>query len=138
MATTVTEIRLQFRAPPRLLFAVEGDRPEANVLQFRMKPDDSIIMHLQSKRPGDELATCPVDLRVSSSEVLGDAPEAYEQLLDDAMDGDQRRFGRQDSVEEQWRIVEPALDTSQPYIYRRGSWGPRVDRSVQWHDEEPT
>ncbi len=137
MATTVTETLIEFQPPPRLLFADDGEQPEPNVLQFRMKPDDGITMHLQSKRPGDELATCPVDLRVSSAEQLGDAPDAYQQLLDDAMDGDPRRFGRQDAVEEQWRIVEPVLGTGQPYIYRRGSWGPRVERSVVWHDEEP-
>jgi glucose-6-phosphate 1-dehydrogenase len=135
MASTLTEARVLFREPPRLLFADEGAPPDPNVLRFRMKPDDSITLHMQSKRPGDELRTGPVDLRVSSSEVLGDGPEAYEQLLDDAMDGDARRFGREDAVEEQWRIVEPALEGGQPYLYRRGSWGPRVTRALPWSDE---
>jgi glucose-6-phosphate 1-dehydrogenase len=45
--------------------------------------------------------------------------------LEDAMQGDHRRFGRADAVEEQWRIVEPVLQSPpQSELYRRGTWGP--------------
>ena len=72
---------------------------------------------------------------MSSAEQLGDAPEAYEQLLDDSMDGDARRFARADAVIEQWRIVDKVLSpTEVPFIYRKGSTGPRVDRGFEWHD----
>jgi glucose-6-phosphate 1-dehydrogenase len=41
------------------------------------------------------------------------------------MDGDHRRFGRADGVEEQWRIVEKVLESPPPVeLYRRGTWGP--------------
>ncbi|MEM7339967.1 MAG: glucose-6-phosphate dehydrogenase [Actinomycetota bacterium] len=139
MASTVTEIQVAFRQPPALLFSDSDDTPDPNLLRFRMKPDDSITLHMQAKKPGTSMSTAPVDLQVqSTSAALGDAPEAYEQLLDDAMDGDARRFARQDAVEEQWRIVEQALTSTElPYIYRRGSWGPRVPRTVVWHDDQP-
>ncbi len=140
MQATVTEAVVDFRRPPRDLFLPAGPHPgsdpHSNHFRFRMKPDDTISLFLQSKRPGTELAASPVELTVSTEEELGDAPEAYEQLLDDAMSGDHRRFGRADAVMEQWRILDPVLEpTEVPLIYRRGSLGPRVDRSFVWHDD---
>ena len=51
--------------------------------------------------------------------------EAYEELLDDAMHGNQMHFARQDYVEEAWRIVDPVLDNATPvHPYQPGTWGP--------------
>ena len=56
---------------------------------------------------------------------LGDEMDAYERLLGDAMRGDQTLFAREDSVEADWRIVEPALDGKIPVQwYEAGTWGP--------------
>ncbi|MEM8904491.1 MAG: glucose-6-phosphate dehydrogenase [Actinomycetota bacterium] len=135
MASTVTEALVEFRSPPRALFASSDGETHPNHLRFRMKPDDTISLHMHTKKPGSELTTSPVDLTVSSEEQLGDAPEAYEQLLDDAMDGDARRFARADAVTEQWRIVDRILEpTEAPFIYRKGSHGPRVQRDFDWHN----
>ena len=39
--------------------------------------------------------------------------------------GDLRRFGRADALEEQWRIVDPVLETRPPCsLYYKGTWGP--------------
>ena len=81
--------------------------------------------HLQTKIPGDELRSRPMDLDVDFDEVLGQRQEAYQRLLEDALSGDARRFGRADALEEQWRIVEPVLHDPPPVeLYRRGTWGP--------------
>ena len=46
-------------------------------------------------------------------------------VLDDAMDGDTTRFGRQDGVEEQWRIVADAIASpTRVRTYPPGSAGP--------------
>ena len=61
-------------------------------------------------------------------------------LLHAAMLGDSRRFKRQDSVEETWRIMQPLLDAPPPVNpYEKGSWGPgEADRLLagdgRWHD----
>ena len=69
------------------------------------------MLHLQAKAPGDELATQARRPRgVRTSKVFGRRAEAYQRLLEDAMDGDPRRFGRADALEEQWRIVDPVVD----------------------------
>ena len=125
MNGTVTEAVIELRQTPQDLFAPEG-KPPANVIRFRMKPDDVISMSMQAKVPGDGLRAQGVDLTVDYGEALGgDGPDPYERLIGDALDGDPRLFARQDSVEEAWRIVEGVLDSRTPlHDYRRGSSGP--------------
>jgi glucose-6-phosphate 1-dehydrogenase len=48
----------------------------------------------------------------------------YEELLGDAMAGNQTWFAREDYVEEAWRIIDPILDDSKVTPYKPGSWGP--------------
>jgi glucose-6-phosphate 1-dehydrogenase len=126
LPVTATEAVVEFNAPPRLLFAPKGSKPpQPNHLRFRLGADDGVTLHLQTKAPGDELATRPVDLEVSFDEVLGARQEAYHRLLADAMAGDARRFGRADSLDEQWRILEPVLaDPPSVSLYHQGTWGP--------------
>jgi glucose-6-phosphate 1-dehydrogenase len=126
MPVTATEAIVEFKAPPRLLFSNAGNRhPEPNYLRFRLGSDDGIMLHLQAKAPGDELATRPVNLEVSYDKVFGRRAEAYQRLLEDAMEGDPRRFGRADALEEQWRIVDPVISNPPPVnLYYKGTWGP--------------
>ncbi len=126
LAETVTEAVVEFKQPPRMLFADEDDCPEPNRLRFRMKPDDRITMTMQAKVPGLAMVSDDVDLSVDYEEALGgDGPDAYERLIADALVGDERLFARQDGVEEAWRIVEPMLEPSDKVIvYPAGSWGP--------------
>ena len=125
MAETVTEAVVEFKAPPRPLFTADECHPVPNRLIFRMKPDDTITMEMQAKRPGDQLVSEPVPLSVDYDAAVGSGPAAYERLLDDAMDGDASLFARQDGVEEAWRIVEPLLSvTTEPLPYALGTWGP--------------
>ena len=126
LAETVTEAVVEFKQPPRMLFADEDDCPEPNRLRFRMKPDDRITMTMQAKVPGLAMVSDDVDLSVDYEEALGgDGPDAYERLIADALVGDERLFARQDGVEEAWRIVEPMLEPSAKVIvYPAGSWGP--------------
>ncbi len=79
---------------------------------------------MQAKQPG-AVSTRTVDLSLIFSEELGDAPEPYERLLGEALQGDARLFTREDGVEQTWRIVQPLLDAPPPVEpYTPGSWGP--------------
>ena len=137
LAVTATEAIVEFHRPPRLLFAdADCPPPHPNHLRFRFKPDDTISITMQSKAPGSRLISRPVDLVVSGEQALGEGPESYERLLDDALDGDARLFAREDGVEQEWRIVEPALSSTVPVdVYEPGTWGPSAaDRLVVDHD----
>ncbi|MGH9187429.1 MAG: glucose-6-phosphate dehydrogenase, partial [Acidimicrobiales bacterium] len=125
LPVTATEAVVEFKAPPRLLFARAGRAPHPNYLRFRLGRDDGVTLHLQAKAPGDDLITRAVDLQVDYSAVFGERAEAYERLLEDAMEGDRRRFARADAVDEQWRIVDKVVaDPPEVNLYYRGTWGP--------------
>jgi glucose-6-phosphate 1-dehydrogenase len=123
---TATEAVVTFAAPPRLLFAKQGaPRPQPNRLRFRLGTDDGVTLQLQTKSPGDDLVSRPVNLEVSYDSLFPHRQPAYQRLLEDAMEGDHRRFGRSDGVEEQWRIVDTVLEDAPPVeLYRKGTWGP--------------
>jgi glucose-6-phosphate 1-dehydrogenase len=126
LGSTATEAVVRFTDPPRLLFAEHGHRAAApNELRFRMGRNDGVTLHLQAKAPGDKLVTQPIDLDVSYDQALGRREEAYQRLLEDAIEGDRRRFGRADSLDEQWRIMGAALDDPpETLLYKEGTMGP--------------
>ncbi len=126
LGVTATEAIVRFADPPRLLFT-DDDRPvpDPSFLRFRLGADDGVSLHLLAKAPGDRLVTQPIQLDVDYEEALGARAEAYERLIDDALAGDRRRFGRADSLDEQWRIVERVVeDPPETVLYREGSMGP--------------
>jgi glucose-6-phosphate 1-dehydrogenase len=125
LAANGTEALVRFHAPPRLLFSEVGAEPEPDELIFRLSGDEGVTLHLSAKAPGDELRTRPVDLDVSFDKALGTRRDAYERLIEDAIEGDARRFARSDAVDESWRVVQPVLDHPGPVRhYAKGSWGP--------------
>jgi glucose-6-phosphate 1-dehydrogenase len=72
--------------------------------------------------------------------VFGEREGAYQRLLEDAMNGDARRFGRADALDEQWRIFERALASPHSVgLYHRGTWGPSAAETLAagvggWHE----
>ncbi|MDO9173749.1 MAG: glucose-6-phosphate dehydrogenase [Actinomycetota bacterium] len=121
-----TEVVVEFREPPSLLFdEAGGPKPERNLVRFRLGKRDGVTFTLQAKTPGPHLDSQNVDVAVDFAAALGERREAYERLLGDALDGLPRRFAREDIVEQTWRVVQPALDAPNGvHPYFRGSWGP--------------
>ena len=141
LPVTATEAVVEFSAPPQLLFTPKGAHaPAPNHLRFRLGKEDGVMLHLQTKAPGDDLRSRPVDLEVSFDEVFGERDEAYQRLLEDAMVGDARRFGCAEALNEQWRIFEDALAAPHPVsLYHRGTWGPSAAETLAagvggWHE----
>jgi glucose-6-phosphate 1-dehydrogenase len=144
LATTATEVLVEFKQPPRLFFArSESEPPHPNHLLFRLKPGERVSVSVQIKQPGEALHSRPVDLVYDYDERKeGPREQAYARLFDSALDGDQRLFARADGVEEAWRIVAPALEDHVPVtLYEPGTWGPAeadalVARDGGWHCPE--
>ena len=126
LAASATEVVVQFREPPALLFdEAGGPTPNRNLIRFRLGSNDGVTFTLQAKTPGQHLDSQDVDISVDFAAALGERREAYERLLDDAIAGSPRRFAREDIVEQTWRVVQPALNEPGPvHPYFRGSWGP--------------
>lgn len=54
-----------------------------------------------------------------------DEMSPYERLLGEALHGDPSLFTQVQSIEAQWRIVQPILgDTTSPFEYEPNTWGP--------------
>ena len=126
MAETTMEAVIEFKQPPRLLFTDPGTpKPLPNIVRFRLGARDGVDMSLQAKAPGADLVTYPVDLTVEFAAALGERKEAYERLLDAALQGDHFRFTRIDAVLQSWQVLDPILkDPSKLHPYFTNSWGP--------------
>src|SRR3954452_3116950 len=139
LPTTQTEARLVFRRPPRLGFLPEHTRPpEPDQIVVKLDPSTGVRMVVDAKR-GDGMEPERITMDVEFADEGGEGATPYEVLLDAAMRGDSSRFTRQDAVEEQWRIMQPLLDTPGPvHPYAKGSWGPAAGDQLPhgfggWH-----
>jgi len=135
----ITEVTIQFREPPLLLFehgAHAGhqgpDDLEPNRLSLRIQPDEGIALRIGLKPPGERISLVPVLMDFSYREGFGgESPEAYERLLLDCMRGDSTLFIRGDEVEAAWVPVTSILDGWQGLdvkaleSYPAGTWGPQ-------------
>ena len=104
--------------------------PPANYFRFRVTPNLEIAIAAMVKRLGDQFLGQMTEL-MAHDPVDPQEMEAYEELLGDAMHGNQMHFARQDYVEEAWRIVDPILDNATPvHPYQPGTWGPAEANSL--------
>jgi glucose-6-phosphate 1-dehydrogenase len=103
-----TEIAVQFKRPPLMLFKESASEPEPNLLAMRIQPDEGILLRFAAKVPelGLDVRSVNMDFTYGAS-FLSDAPEAYETLILDAMLGDASLFTRSDEVEAAWSLVSP-------------------------------
>jgi glucose-6-phosphate 1-dehydrogenase len=120
---THTELRLVFKYPPRLGFGLRGSESEPDQIVIRLDPTTGIRFTLEARQAG-ATSMKPVHLDMAFAEQGGEGATPYEVLLHAAMTGQTIRFTRQDAVEEQWRVMQPLLDSPPPVqSYAPGSWG---------------
>ena len=139
-----TEIAIQFKRPPHLLFKdtdVPGGRVPPNDLVIRVQPEEGLALNIEAKIPGAAIRLQPVAMNFSYGSALEELPfTAYETLLLDCMVGDQTLFNRDDQVEEAWRVVSPILKAwhDAPHqgltIYEAGTWGPEAADTLVAND----
>jgi glucose-6-phosphate 1-dehydrogenase len=92
-----------------------------------------VQIRFEVKVPDEGMLTRSVDMEFHYKAAFGGGaiPEAYERLLQDALEGEAALFIRSDQIDESWRIVEPLLpdyqDEAMPlHIYEPGTWGPEA------------
>ena len=137
---TQTELRLVFKHPPRLDFGHGSSRlPEPDQLIIKLDPTTGVRMLVEAQR-GEGTSPEQIHLDMEFAAEGGEGPTPYEVLLHAAMTGDSKRFRRQDSIEETWRIMQPLLDAPGPvHAYAPGSWGPTAADGLlaghgRWHE----
>lgn len=133
MAKRVSEIAIQFKRVPSLLFrqtSIEHLTP--NFLVIRIQPDEGISLQFGAKVPGAIMRMGSVGMDFCYADYFGTAPSTgYETLLYDCMIGDATLFQRSDNVELGWSVVMPILDVWKALPprdfpnYASGTWGPK-------------
>ena len=132
LAKRVSEISIQFRRVPHLLFGgAATDAIQPNLLSLQIQPDEGISLKFSAKLPGTTMQIRPVKMQFQYGESFGGvSPSAYETLLHDCMMGDNSLFTRNDAVEISWEFVDPILERWKQdgakglAFYEAGSWGP--------------
>jgi glucose-6-phosphate 1-dehydrogenase len=127
---TETEVIAKLRRPCPIFSA---EAPPQNYVRFRISGDPVIAIGASIKTAGDQLRGCPIEL-IADQECGEDVMLPYEELLGDAMAGNQTWFAREDYVEEAWRIIDPILDNKNVIEYKPGTWGPaEADKLLEPH-----
>ncbi|MBL8860183.1 MAG: glucose-6-phosphate dehydrogenase [Planctomycetes bacterium] len=133
MARRVSEIAIQFRRPPLLLFRnTPVEHLSRNVLVIRVQPDEGITLRFGAKIPGPSVRMSNVAMDFRYKDHFKQAPSTgYETLIYDCIKGDPTLFQRADMVEMGWGIVKPMLEVWGALPprnfpnYSSGTWGPK-------------
>ena len=107
---------------------------DPNWIIFRVQPNEAIKIEMTAKQPGLGMQTQQLSLDASLSP-CGDAPDAYEDLMLDVVEGDRSLFLRYDEVRAAWKVVDPVIaewSRQRDYIdsYASGSWGPEGSKKL--------
>jgi glucose-6-phosphate 1-dehydrogenase len=145
LAKRSTEITIQFKQPPMLLFDRASSGPcteiQPNLITMRIQPDEGISLRFGAKVPSPDMTVCPVIMDFKYSAAFGaNSANGYERLLLDAMLGDATLFAHRDGVEATWALYTPVLEgwadtkpTDFP-SYESGSWGPKAAHDLIGRD----
>jgi glucose-6-phosphate 1-dehydrogenase len=129
----LSQITIQFKEPPHLLFPSKEDGLTPNMLVLYLQPDEGVHWRFEAKVPDTIAQLRSVDMEFHYADSFGKTaiPEAYERLLLDTISGDASLFTRADEVETAWSLIDPILEAweapqkQKPLAsYESGSWGP--------------
>lgn len=144
MKEKATRIVIEFKEP---LKQASASTAEPNLLVIEMSPTDSIRLQLNTMDSRNKGEFKPVQIDIHSSG--DDVPEAYENLIRDALLGDSTFFAHWDEVEASWAWVQPILEAYEEnlvplHAYEAGSHGPAESDALLardgyhwWFDAKP-
>jgi glucose-6-phosphate 1-dehydrogenase len=127
----ISQITIEFKKPPHLLFpSTDGDFT-ANLLVLYLQPHEGVHWRFEAKVPDTVAKLRSVDMEFHYEEAFGKSalPDAYERLLLDTITGDASLFTRADEVETAWGLIDPITQAWEAQkkslaFYEPGSWGP--------------
>ncbi|WP_151735026.1 glucose-6-phosphate dehydrogenase [Paenibacillus tengchongensis] len=139
-----TRIVIEFKEPLSDIHNKHKISLEPNLLVINIGPEEGLSLQLNTKDPRRHGELEPVSIRHESGNP--DLPEAYENLIYDAMLGDATFFAHWDEVELSWQWVQPIIEATEAgtlplHPYAAGSNGPAAAAELLgedhwWLDEE--
>lgn len=132
-----TRIVVEFKEPVKQAPAPGEEGAAPNLLVIEIGPNEGITLQLNEKEPGQDGAFKPI--RIDLHPNRENAPEAYENLIYDALRGDSTFFAHWDEVELSWQWVQPVLDAFEEnlvplHLYEAGSNGPAASDELLARD----
>lgn len=117
LAQKFTEVRVYYR---------KQHGQEADRLTFRLQPKEGVELELWSKKPGYSRELIPVHMQFNYHEQAVKLPEAYEQVIVDAIRSDHTLFTTSEEVLASWRILQPlqsawSLSNQDLKLYQQGT-----------------
>jgi glucose-6-phosphate 1-dehydrogenase len=143
MPRRTTEIVIQFRRPPMVLFRNTGlgEQIQSNRLVIHLQPNEGISLEFDAKMPGPLMQLGVVKMDFDYEDYFGASSNTgYERLLHDCMTGDATLFQRADMVEAGWSLIQPILDVWKALPprsfpnYAASSWGPKESEELLERD----
>ena len=131
MPQRISEITIEFKPVPHLIFPDNKGQVTSNLLVIRLQPDEGIRLFLMSKVPGPggfRMQVAPLNLSFAET-FKTRYPDGYERLVMDVVRGNPTLFMRRDEVEAAWKWTDTVLAAWEdqekgPFLYTAGSWGP--------------
>ncbi|MFC4776236.1 glucose-6-phosphate dehydrogenase [Paenibacillus sp. GCM10023252] len=122
-----TRIVIEFKEPIKYSPQRKDDGSVPNLLVFEMSPGEAITLQLNEKDSEHKGRFKPVHIDLHASG--DDVPEAYENLIHNALNGDSTFFAHWDEVELSWQWVQPILEAFEEnlvplHLYEAGTYGP--------------
>ncbi len=108
------------------IFYKNNNGKETNQLIFSLQPDEGVELQLFAKRPGYDNTVSQHSLKFAFQEYYANLPEAYEQVLFNALNSDHALFASSAEVLETWRIINDIqndwkMSSDDLIIYKPGS-----------------
>lgn len=144
MADKFTRIDVVFKKPLIDIFAnprmQSGQSLKSNILTIYVEPEAGFSLRVNAKSAGQGFKTTPVDLKfMQDNSTKEEAPEPYERLLHDALEGNHTNFASWSEIAYAWKFVDVARklwDIEEPQFpnYVPGSMGPAASDELLARD----
>ena len=112
----LTEIRIHFKS--------RSADSQANLLKLRIQPREAVELELWIKKPGYDQELQMLPLAFNYQQYFDKLPDAYEQVIVDAVRSRANLFASGDEVLASWEVLQPLLNDwakREPLIYQPGS-----------------
>ena len=144
LADKFTRIDVVFKKPLIDIFAnprMTSDQSlKSNVLTIYVEPESGFALRVNAKSTGQGFKTEPVDLKfLQSAAEKKEAPEPYERLFHDALEGNHTNFASWAEIAYSWKfvdVVRKLWDIEEPQFpnYAPGSMGPAASDELLARD----